>query len=77
VLLFGPQARDAGRREVALELSDTPTVTDVLRQLAQAEPSLKSSLATSRLAVNHKFADAAARVEATDELALIGLISGG
>ena len=77
VLLFGPQARLAGKREVSLDLPDDADAATVLARLADAEPSLKASVAASRLAVNQDFAEPSRRVEASDELALIGMISGG
>lgn len=77
VLLFGPQARLAGKREVNLDLPDDADVAAVLRALADAEPSLVPSMNVSRLAINQDFADADRRIGANDELALIGLISGG
>lgn len=77
VLLFGPQAAIAGRRELPIDLPPDATVDDALVALGDAAPGLIDSLDTSRLAVNHEFAPAAQVLTATDEVALIGMVSGG
>lgn len=78
VKLFGPQARLVGRREIRVEATGPVVTCAAIRQvLAVVEPRLADSLAVSRLAVNQQFADDATRVQPQDELALIGMISGG
>jgi molybdopterin converting factor small subunit len=78
VKLFGPQSLLAGTRELPLCLENpSPTVADVRRALADAEPKLARSLANSRLAVNFEFADESERIHPGDEVALIGMICGG
>ncbi|HEX7010362.1 MAG TPA: MoaD/ThiS family protein [Phycisphaeraceae bacterium] len=78
VLLFGPQAQRAGRRQVVVELPGTSTTCAELRKaLAEAVPELATSLPNSRLAVNHAYADDNERITASDEVALIGMVSGG
>lgn len=78
VLLFGPQATLAGSREVDVMLeSATVTATDIIEELSKSLPSIKASLATSRLAVNHEFVTAETEVDPNSEIALIGMISGG
>lgn len=77
VKLFGPQARLAGARALRVELGETPTVAQVRAALAEISPALAPSLAASRFAVNHEFANDADTVKATDEVALIGMVSGG
>jgi len=78
VKLFGPQARMCGRTEVSLEVSGEGATYDALtKQLAEAEPSLRESLATSRLAVNHEYALPEQISREGDDVALIGMVSGG
>ena len=78
VKLFGPQAMLAGRDAVIVTLPDEAVACGELRQaLAEAEPRLAPSLPNSRFAVNHEYVREAHRVTATDEVALIGMISGG
>lgn len=77
VKLFGPQAQSAQARELRLVLAGSPTVGALRAALAAAVPALAPSLASSRLAVNHEFAADSDAVSATDEVALIGMVSGG
>jgi molybdopterin converting factor small subunit len=78
VLLFGPQATLAGARSVDVDIeSDAPTVADILTALHEAAPALTGSLASSRLAINHEFAAADQTIQQGDEVALIGMVSGG
>ena len=79
VLLFGPQAQLAGRREVAVELGgDGPATCGELRAaLARVEPKLAAGLPASRFAVNREYAREDQAVEPGDEVALIGMIAGG
>lgn len=78
ILLFGPQATIAGNREVQVDVAaDPPTAGAVLAALEESEPKLASSLRTSRLAVNHEFADQTQTIGPEDEVALIGMVSGG
>jgi molybdopterin converting factor small subunit len=78
VLLFGPQATLAGARSVEVDVeSDSPTATDILTALHEAAPALTGSLTSSRLAVNHEFAAADQTIHHGDEVALIGMVSGG
>ena len=78
VRLFGPQAQLAGRRQLVLELAtEAPTAGDVRAELGRVEPKLASSLAHSRLAINHSFASDTQPISAEDELALIGMLGGG
>lgn len=76
VLLFGPQATLAGRREVSVEVAD-PTAGAVLDALAAAAEPLAASLGASRLAVNHEFVGVSHPIRPGDEVALIGMVSGG
>lgn len=76
VLLFGPQATLAGKREVAVEVAE-PTAQAVLTALSEAAEPLAASLAASRLAVNHEFVAETHPIRPGDEVALIGMVSGG
>ncbi len=77
VLLFGPQKELAGKAAVDLTLPPNTTVDDVLRLVAEAEPALADSIRSSRLAINHAFSREDQLIIEGDELALIGMISGG
>lgn len=78
VQLFGPQAALAGTRSVEVEVdSAEPTAADVLAKLNDAAPEIADSLRTSRLAVNHEFATGSTPITPGDEVALIGMVSGG
>jgi molybdopterin converting factor small subunit len=78
IKVFGPQAQAVRCRDLSLEL-DQPTATcaDLRRALAEAQPVLRSTLPASRFAVNNVFAHDGQAIAATDEIALIGLVSGG
>jgi|GEM_PF-474953 len=75
VRLFGPERAAAGRDTVAVDLAESATAGDVLAAVGEACPGL--SLAAARLAVNHEFAEPARAIASGDEVALIGLVSGG
>lgn len=78
VLLFGPQAQLAGKRELRVHLQEEPvTAGAVIEAIRTLEPQLEPSLRTSRLAVNHEFAANEQSVAPGDEVALIGMVSGG
>lgn len=78
VLLFGPQATLAGARSVDVDIEDNaPTAGGVLAALREAAPALTGSLTSSRLAVNHEFVAAEQTIQQGDEVALIGMVSGG
>lgn len=78
VLLFGPERDQLGRSEVCVQL-DAPhcTCADLRARLAESQPSLAAALRTARFAVNHSFAPDAQPIAPGDEVALIGLVSGG
>ena len=77
VLIFGPFAAKAGRDHVPVTLANDRSCGAVLRAVAQACPTLAPMLAGARLAVNSQFADAGQVVRDGDEVALIGMVSGG
>lgn len=78
VLLFGPQAALVGERSVVIESpGDTVTAAEVIDRLATAAPALADSIGVSRLAVNHEFVGDDHSLLEGDEVALIGMVSGG
>jgi len=77
VLLFGPHAALAGRENVAVVLGEDTSCRELQLRLKEAFPQLDRLLAVSRLAVNGAFAPPEHRVQAGDEIAVIGLVSGG
>ncbi|MBI1375048.1 MAG: hypothetical protein GC159_20205 [Phycisphaera sp.] len=78
VKLFGPAARAAATSELSVQIDGDATIAaDVLRALRDQHTSIASLVDAARLAVNHEFADADTPVRASDELALIGQVSGG
>jgi len=79
VRLFGPQARMVDRDSVAIELPETePTCARLREALSEAAPSLNGSLPGSRFAVNYEYVvDETTSLYADDEIALIGMVSGG
>ena len=78
VKIFGPQALLAETRACKITITgDRTSAAEVLKAVADAYPSLASSIESSRLAVNQEFASPEQPVMAQDELALIGMISGG
>lgn len=78
ILLFGQEARLCGRTELVIQdPRPTLTIAQLCLQAAIAEPRLVPYLDAARWAVNHSFVDRAATVQPGDEIALIGMVSGG
>jgi molybdopterin converting factor small subunit len=77
VLLFGPLSRSASVDRITVETQGDPTTAGEVLQALTATPSLASGLSACRLAVNHAFAADDTPIRATDEVALIGMVSGG
>lgn len=78
VRLFGPQAQAVGTREVTVQIdADVARCGDLRTLLAAARPLLTDHLPSCRFAVNHEFVADEALVTGTDEVALIGGVSGG
>lgn len=78
VLLFGPQAALAKRDSVTVEVADHSATTGAVMQAIRDElPQLAPTLDQSRLAVNHEYAAEDEQLNETDEIALIGMVSGG
>ena len=77
VLLFGPFAARVGRTSVRLDVPEHAPVSDIRDRLASDHPELGELLPACRIAINGSFAGAEQRVGPGDELALIGMVSGG
>lgn len=75
VLLFGGEALALGRGSVEVRVPAGATVADVRAVLASTHPALAG--AHVRIAVNHAFAGEQRRIDPGDEVAVIGLVSGG
>ena len=78
ILVFGPQAFKLQANEALVSNVEFPIrASDMIAELVRQYPALEPSIAVSRLAVNQEFAAPESLIEADDEVALIGLISGG
>ncbi|MCM2373181.1 MoaD/ThiS family protein [Aporhodopirellula aestuarii] len=76
--MFGPQAKLIGCDRLILSDVNFPVrVDELMPMLIHHYPDLSASIGVSRLAVNHEFAAADSLINAGDEVALVGLISGG
>lgn len=77
VLLFGPEAHAAGRRDATLDVAAPVTCARVKEALARALPMIAGNVSAARLAVNAEFAAPERVIAPGDEVALIGVVSGG
>ena len=78
VKLFGPLAQAAQCHELKLQLDGSDaTLADLRTRLAAQAPALAPYLPSCRFAVNHRYAADTDPVHPHDEIALIGLVSGG
>jgi molybdopterin converting factor subunit 1 len=78
VKLFGSTRESVGQKEVEVALdSDSSTVAELKSSLYAAYPALASGASYLVVAVNRKAADDSAKIKASDELALLPLVSGG
>jgi molybdopterin converting factor small subunit len=78
IKLFGPLRRAAGRGELAIAVEhERPTCGEIRARLGADEPLLAGMLPACRFAVNHAFVAEGCEITACDEVALIGLTSGG
>ena len=76
VLLFGAEEKRVGRSSVDVDVASGASVADLLRCLREQCPQLAGG-SGARLAVNHAFASGDETIGEHDELALIGMVSGG
>jgi molybdopterin converting factor small subunit len=78
IKLFGPLSRAAGRAELAIAVEHArPTCGEIRARLAMAEPLLADMLPACRFAINHAFVADDCEIAEGDDVALIGLTSGG
>ncbi len=79
IRLFGPFAAAVGERSVTLDLPDRfgISVSEIFFLLGEQYPAITDMLKQSFMAVNGKFANTNSIVTVKDELAVIGLVSGG
>ncbi len=78
IKLFGTLRRAAGREEVAIAVEQQrPTCGEVRARLGADEPLLAGMLPACRFAINHTFVADDREIAECDEVALIGLTSGG
>jgi len=77
VLLFGPEKLAANTSKVLIELLDDRSCRALRSALRQAIPELQPSLLTSRFAVNQIFVQDSHILSEGDEVAVIGMVSGG
>jgi len=62
---------------IALELPAGSTVSDLIQELSQRWPNLRSILKRSAIAINQEYASAQRPLMPGDEVALIPPVSGG
>ncbi len=78
VLVFGPQAHTAGTDRLHIQGILFPvSAGELMTEIAATYPDLAASLGVSRIAINHEFATPDSSIAYGDEVALVGLISGG
>jgi molybdopterin converting factor subunit 1 len=78
VKMFGVTRESVGQKEVEVNLSSEPsTVAELKSSLFAAYPALASGASYLVVAVNRKVADDSTKITASDELALLPLVSGG
>lgn len=77
VLLFGPCAAAAGCSTLPVECAEPCTAERLKLAMNVATPALIKLLPSCRIAVNGAFADPSHPITSADEVALIGLVSGG
>lgn len=78
IRVFGPQAQLVNDSVLHLgNLALPVTAETLLTRIGQTYPVLEDSVRQSRLAVNHQFASESDVISGGEELALIGLVSGG
>jgi sulfur carrier protein ThiS len=79
ILLFGPHANAAQSHSIDVVLPDgrQPSAEQVKTLLAEQYPALSGMLSAALIAVNHQAVRPEHVICETDELALVGLVSGG
>ena len=78
VKFFGPVAQLLGAREAEVELPESDLTCERLSAvLSVQQPRLREAFVKGRFAVNQEFAEASQRIGPRDEVAFIGVVSGG
>ncbi len=77
IQLFATLKAHTGLSWVNVELSESATVADLLKCLAEDFPSIGPLLKSTLVAVNHEFAAADLPLSPSDEIALFPAVSGG
>jgi len=78
VLLFGPYADAVKESSVTVDIaSSTCSAGEVKASLGQQYPGLSGMLSAALIAVNHQAVPPGHPVQESDELAVIGMVSGG
>jgi MoaE-MoaD fusion protein len=77
VRLFAVLRDRAGASQVTLDLSQSPSVDDVKRAVAQRYPQLEDLLSKTAVAVNRAYEVPETQIHEGDEIALIPPVSGG
>jgi molybdopterin converting factor subunit 1 len=78
VKMFGVTRESVGQKEIEVTLNNEPaTVAELKSSLFVAYPALASGASYLVVAVNRKVADDSTKITASDELALLPLVSGG
>jgi molybdopterin converting factor small subunit len=77
ILLFGAEAKAIGRDSAQVEVPVGSTCQTIKEHLAEAHASLRPFLKSARFAVNSEFAPLDQVIRQGDEVALIGMVSGG
>jgi molybdopterin converting factor subunit 1 len=77
VVLFAVARDMIDKNSVALELSDSATVSDLKRALVNQYPNLEEIVLRSAFSVNHEYALDQTKLTENVEVALIPPVSGG
>jgi molybdopterin converting factor small subunit len=77
VLLFGAEAKAVGRASVLVQVPPGASCQTIRHHLAEAYATLLPFLKSARFAVNSEFVPLDTIVRDGDEVALIGMVSGG
>lgn len=79
ILVFGPLARAAGASSIVVDVAKGASLAEARARLTQARPELAAMVRACRFAVDHSFVadEEAVQPNEGDEVALIGLVSGG
>jgi molybdopterin converting factor small subunit len=77
VLLFGAEAQALGRGTVDVNIEQGGSCLTIRERLAEAHAPLRPLLKAARFAVNSEFVALDHIVREGDEVALIGMVSGG